>query len=134
MKKIRIVGEPQRSQCEDILKRIPLDGSFEVTFREASKRSLEQNNLLWSMLTEISKQTTWHGIKLSPESWKELFSAGLKKSIVVPNLENNGFIVIGASTSKMTVKEFSALLELIRAFALEHNVKFTTSGDQYDTI
>lgn len=93
-----------------------------VTVSEPT-RNLEQNALLWALLAEVSEQVIWHGRKLDAESWKHIFTSSLKKMDVVPNLEGNGFVVLGLSTSKMTKSEFSELIELIRAFSAEHNVR-----------
>ena len=86
-------------------------------------RNLEQNALLWAMLHEISEQVVWHGRKLDPESWKHVFTSSLKRMDVVPNLEGTGFVALGLSTSKMTKREFSDLIELINAFAAERGVE-----------
>lgn len=86
-------------------------------------RNLEQNALLWAMLHEISEQVIWHGRKLDPESWKHVFTSSLKRMDVVPNLEGTGFVALGLSTSKMTKREFSDLIELINAFAAERGIE-----------
>ena len=41
---------------------------------KAKTRSIEQNSLLWALLTDVSKQVEWYGRKLSPENWKNIFS------------------------------------------------------------
>lgn len=87
-------------------------------------RSLEQNARLWAMLSEVSRQVDWYGKKLTPEDWKHLFSSGLRKLSVVPNLDGTGFVALGLSTSQMTKGELSDLLELIAAFAAERGVEF----------
>lgn len=87
-------------------------------------RNLEQNALLWKLLGDIAKQVPWHGIKLSAEEYKDLLSAGLVKSRVVPNIDGSGFVILGQRTSKMTKGEFSQLLELVMAFGAEHGVEF----------
>jgi len=97
--------------------------NHKVTIAEET-RSLEQNSRLWPSLTEISNQVMWHGRKLSPEDWKHVFTSSLKKMDVVPNLENTGFVALGLSTSKMTKRELSDLLELIYSFGAEHDVVF----------
>ncbi len=51
---------------------------------KAARRSTEQNSLLWQRLTEVSRQVEWYGQKLSPEDWKDVFSASLRKARVVP--------------------------------------------------
>lgn len=87
-------------------------------------RTLEQNAKLWAMLTEVSAQVNWHGQKLSPEDWKHVFSAALNQQRVVPNIDNSGFVVLGQSTSKMSVRKMADMIELIHAFGAEREVKF----------
>ena len=87
-------------------------------------RSLMQNSRLWPMLAEVSIQVVWHGRKLTPEEWKIVFSASLKRQDVVPGLDG-GFVAMGISTSKMTKKEFSDLMTLIEAFGAQNGVKFS---------
>jgi len=89
-----------------------------------STRSLEQNARLWAMLTDISKQVDWYGRKLSPDDWKHVFSAALKKQDVVPGLDG-GFVVLGLSTSKMTKAEMCDLQTLMEAFGAEKGVRFS---------
>lgn len=85
-------------------------------------RSIDQNSLLWALLTDVSRQVEWYGRKLDPEDWKHVFSSALRKQDVVPNIEGNGFVVLGQSTSKMGKREFSDLVELIYSFGAERNV------------
>lgn len=87
------------------------------------KRSSSQNAALWAALTDISQQVVWHGQKLSPDDWKNIFSASLKKQRAAPGLDG-GWVVFGESTSRMSKKELSDLLALIEAFGAEHDVKF----------
>ena len=91
-------------------------------------RSLAQNARLWAMLTDISKQVDWYGRKLSPDDWKHVFSASLKKQDVVPGIDG-GYVVLGSSTSKMTKAEMSDMQELMAAFGAQHDVVF--SGPEY---
>lgn len=87
-------------------------------------RNLEQNSLLWALLTDVSRQVVWHGRRLSPESWKCVFSAAWKKQDVVPGIDG-GFVVLGQSTSSLSKREFSELVELIYAFGAEHGVEWS---------
>ncbi|MER1974570.1 recombination protein NinB [Pseudocitrobacter faecalis] len=98
-----------------------------VTISERT-RSGEQNKRLWATLRDISQQVNWHGRWLDAESWKCIFTAALKKQDVVPNLNGDGFVVLGQSTSKMRVSEFAELLELIQAFGTEHGVKWSDAA------
>lgn len=95
---------------------------WHVTFRPPT-RSLDQNARMWAMLGDVSKQVDWYGKKLSPDAWKCVFSASLKKQDVVPGLHGD-FVVIGQSTSAMTIREMSDLMELMSAFGTERGVRF----------
>lgn len=86
-------------------------------------RSLDQNARMWAMLTDISNQVQWYGKKLTPDAWKCVFSASLKKQDVVPGLHGD-FVVIGQSTSQMTIREMGDLMELMEAFGAERGVRF----------
>lgn len=86
-------------------------------------RSIEQNSRLWALLNDIATQVSWHGEKLSSEDWKNLFSASLKKQKLVQGIDG-GLVVLGQSTSKMTVSELSDLMTIIEAFGANHGVQF----------
>lgn len=86
-------------------------------------RTLDQNALLWPLLTELSNQVEWYGHKLTKDEWKSVMTAGLKRDKIVPGIDG-GFVVLGMSTSKMDKKTFSDLIELIYAFGAQHGVVF----------
>ena len=94
-----------------------------VEIREPT-RSLQANAAMWAALADVSEQVDWYGRKLSSEDWKHIFSSSLKKQNVAPGLDG-GFVVLGISTSKMTIREMSDLLELIYSFGVEHGVRFS---------
>ena len=95
-----------------------------VTFKE-NKRSIPQSDKMWAMLGEIAAQVSWHGVRLSPDDWKIVFLDALKRELrMVPNLEGNGFVQLGRSSSDLTKEEMSGLLELIAAFGARQGVKF----------
>jgi len=122
--KIIITGPTQREYAMKVIKCLPNEPVHEVTVKEHKKlRSLDANSKLWAMLTEVSGSVVWHGQKLSKEEWKDIFTAALKRQKVVPGLDN-GFVVLGAHTSKMSVAEFSEMIELITAFGTQQGVKF----------
>ena len=87
-------------------------------------RSSEQNARMWAMLTEIARQVDWHGQKLTPEDWKDMATAALKRQRVVPGIDG-GFVVLGQRTSKMTIGEMSELMDFLEAFGAEHDVRFS---------
>ena len=97
---------------------------------KAPRRSLDQNALLWAMLTDVSAQVEWYGQKLSPEDWKDVCTASLRRARVVPGLDGGTFVPLGMRTSDMSKAEFSDLIELIRAFAAERGVTFSTDAPE----
>ena len=120
--RLTLTGESARkAACRHIL---AAPEGYQVEIKPAT-RSLDQNAALWAALSDIANQTEWHGIKLSPEEWKDLLSAGLVKAKVVPNMTGDGFVILGQRTSKMTKRQMGDLLDLVYAFGTERGVKFT---------
>ena len=91
------------------------------------RRSSAQNSRMWAMLTEVSSQVEWHGQRLAPSEWKDVFTAALKRQKVVPGIDG-GFVVLGTSTSTMEKQEMSDLMELMSAFGAERGVAFTETA------
>lgn len=92
-------------------------------------RTIEQNDRMWAMLTDISNQTNWpvNGRmgKLSKEDWKDIFTAELRKEQRVAQGISGGFVLLGAHTHKMKKRELSDLIELMFAFGAEHGIRWT---------
>lgn len=111
-------------QCWESAKSALVAGHRLTLELKPEKRSNEQNRLMWAALTDVSQQVEWHGQKLDPAEWKDVFTAALKRQKVVPGLEG-GFVVLGSSTSRMTKAEFSELMECIFAFGAERDVRWS---------
>jgi hypothetical protein len=95
-----------------------------VEFKEV-KRSLDQNAKFWACLTDVATQLRWHGLKLSTDDWKLIFLDALKREVrMVPNIDGNGFVSLGRSSSDLSKDEMADLIELILAFGAEHGVEF----------
>ena len=84
-------------------------------------RSLDQNAHMWLWLTALSTQLTWHGMKYSPDDWKDYMLHALKAARWMPS-EEGGMIPIGMRSSDLSKSEMGDLLELIMAFAARHDV------------
>lgn len=95
-----------------------------------SRRSLEQNNKMWAMLTDISKQVQWpvNGVLtwMSTEEWKDVLSAAVKQAngegMRIAQGVDGGFVFLGQRTSRMSVKELGELIEFMYAFGSDRNV------------
>lgn len=94
------------------------------------QRNNEQNKKLWAMLTDISKQVEYHGKRLNTEDWKSLFTGSLRGFELMPSINNDGFVLLGESTSNMSKARFSELIEMIHAFGDENGVKWSEKASQ----
>lgn len=101
-----------------------------IVFQEA-KRSTEQSDRMWAMLTDVSRQATLGGAKYIPEDWKCIFMAQLgHESRFLPRLEGAGFTPVGFRSSKLSKREMSDLMDLIEAWGNQHGVVFATPAPQ----
>jgi hypothetical protein len=117
-----IASQAERQKAALWVSKAPLNSR--VTFK-GPKRTIPQNDRLWAMLTDVAVQLPWHGVKLTPEDWKLLFLDALKHELrLAPNLNGNGFVNLGRSSSTLSKQEFSDLLALVEAFGVEHGVTF----------
>jgi hypothetical protein len=127
MRQTFILSNPMsRERC---FKAVATAGDDWVVTVSEPKRSLQQNALMWALLTDLAEQVDWHGLQLTAENWKDMCTAAIKKQQVVPGLDG-GFVVLGTSTSKMSKLEMNELIEFIYAFGAQHGVKFTDAYDQ----
>lgn len=92
-------------------------------------RTLDQNAKLWAMLSDVSRQVEWHGTTLTPDEWKDVFTAALKRTKVVPGIDG-GFVVLGQRTSTMGKALFAELIELIYAFGADQAVQWTDPAER----
>lgn len=114
--------EAARADALRIVGAAPLGSRVEV---KAVKRTVPQNDRMWAMLTDVAMQLPWHGKKLTPDDWKLIFLDALKQEQrLVPNLEGNGFVTLGRSSSDLSKDEMADLIDLISAWGAQHGVKF----------
>lgn len=96
------------------------------------KRTPDQNAKMWPLLADVSRQVEWYGQYLSPDDWKDMFTASLRKARVVPGIDPGSFVVLGMRTSKMSKAEFSDLIEIILCFCAERGVVLSDSKSPPD--
>lgn len=90
---------------------------------KAPRRTLDQNSLMWVLLTELAEQLRWHEQKYTPDDWKDYMMHALRKARWMPD-EDGGMVPIGMRTSDLAVSEMGDLIEIIRAFGARHGVVF----------
>ena len=105
--------------------------NYRVEIRERT-RSLDQNALMWSVLADLSKQVLWpvNGVeqRLSPDDWKDIITASLSQENRLAQGIQGGFVFLGKSTSRMTIKEMTELIEFAHAFGAERDVKWSETS------
>lgn len=120
---IILTNEETRERAVKWVRGVPSGTRLEI---KAPKRSIPQNDRMWAMLTDIARQVSYHGLRLSPEDFKLLFLDALKREVrMVPNLDGNGFVSLGRSSSDLSKAEFSDLFEVIEAWAAANGVVFS---------
>lgn len=107
---------------------------YVVSITKGKRRSLEQNDLLFGLLRDLSDQVEWpvNGamVKLPPEDWKVIMTAGLRSENRIAQGISGGLVVLGKRTSKMSKAELSDLIELVRAFGSERRVVWFDTVEQ----
>ena len=93
-------------------------------------RSIAQNNLMFSCLTDLSEQVEWFGRRFSPLRWKDFITAHIEGQDVVPNMDGDGFVILGKgkSTSEMTIGEMGEVIERCHAFGALEGVKWSRTS------
>lgn len=86
-------------------------------------RTLEQNALMWAVLTDLSKQCAHFGQHYSPEDWKDILTASLKGELrMTPTLDGQRMVLLGLRTSKMSAKQMTDLIDLGHAHGAANGV------------
>lgn len=127
MNRYNLISEQVKNNAINFIKQLPVDNKKPLVIEIKERtRSLDQNAKLWACLNDVSSQVVWYGEKLTAEEWKHVFTASLKQQKTTAGI-GGGVVVLGQSTSRMTVKQLRDLIEVIHAFGAEKGVKF---GDE----
>lgn len=114
----------QRARVARIVAELPKFSRVEI---KGPARTLDQNNKLWAMLTDLSEQAEWAGKKRSTHDWKDLMTAAVKVAAgleAVPGLEG-GLMILGLHTSDMDVEEMADVITYMLKWGDEHGVTWS---------
>ncbi len=113
----------QRQQAIEAMQ-TATDGLVEIKPRT---RSTDQNSMLWRLLTITAHNVPWkvNGTEtlLSPEDWKDIFTASLHQENRIARGIRGGMVMLGRSTSVMSVPAMVELIEFIYSFLAEQGVE-----------
>lgn len=129
MTDFKLVTESDRARLLGVVAGLDLTKPKTVTIKEKD-RSGDQNRALHGMLSDIARQVEHYGKKFDVETWKRLCTAAWlreegEQAQLIPALDGQGFDLVFARTSKLTVAQCASLLEWISAYGSEHNVRWT---------
>lgn len=95
-------------------------------------RTLAQNSLMWSVLTDLSRQVEFcvNGklVHVSPEDVKTILTAGLKREMRMATGIDGGVVFLGTHTSSMTVREMNDLIDLAHAYGNDRGVTWSDAS------
>lgn len=129
---IIIKGKADREQAARWAHGVPVGTRIE--FKE-TKRSVPQNDRFYAMLTDIAAEMKKRGRDHDVAQWKTIFMAAFGLEVkFLPSLDQKTFIPLGHSSSDLSVKEMSDLMEFMTAWAAENNVPLrdNTNTDDAD--
>lgn len=87
-------------------------------------RTDDQNDAIHGLITQILRQRPrLNGLVMDKVSYKATFMQALGHEVkMLPTLDGTSFFPLGLSTSKLTVAEFSDLIEFVLAWCAEQEL------------
>ena len=121
-------GVSQMRQLWSTMKDALDGGAALVVSVKLQSRSVEQNSMFHSIISQVSAQAEHAGSKWDAESWKRLLvdayfaEKGERVGRVVPNLTGDGIVQLGEQTRKFTKSQASEFTEFCMAWAAQNGV------------
>jgi hypothetical protein len=124
--KVVLGNDFTRERAKRIIDRAP--PGYVATVSEP-KRTLDQNNRMWAMLTDISVAMA-AGRRHTPDDWKAIFmNACGWECQFLEGLDGRPFPQ-GFRSSSLTKAQMSTLIDFMQAFGDEHGVQWTEQQEQ----
>jgi hypothetical protein len=118
---VRLTSGFHRSRARVLIDKAP--SGFIMELREP-RRTLDQNDKLWAMLTDVSVAMP-QGRRHTPDDWKAIFmNACGWECQFLEGLDGRPFPQ-GFRSSKLTKTQMSALIDFIDAWGTENGVKWS---------
>jgi hypothetical protein len=117
---VRLTGAAQRAYAKRLIDAAP---DYAVVTVKAGDRTLDQNALMWVMLTAISHAKP-EGRRWTPETWKCAFLHSLGHQVqFAEGLDGSGPFPLGFRSSKLSKPQMADLITVIMEYADRHGVK-----------
>lgn len=116
----------RRMQAHRLIEQAPQGAVLNI---QPAKRTIDQNSLMWALLSEISRAKP-NGRMLTPDVWKALFLHALDHSQRFEQaLDDKGMVPVGFRSSRLTKAQFSDLIEFIYSWAAENGIPLSDEID-----
>jgi len=124
---VNLIGETQKAYAKSLIDQAAIDDVMRLSKRT---RSTDQNDLMWALIADIIKHPSNERPHWSPEAWKCGFMQYCGHEIQWDKgLGNCGPLPVGFRSSKLNVKEMSALIDAIYAYGAERGIVFADHRD-----
>lgn len=115
-------GDRQRRIAAEIIAMAPKGAVVTV---KAASRTLDQNALLWAVLSDISRAKP-EGRRWTPETWKCAFMHTLGHQVqFCEGLDDSGPFPLGFRSSRLTVGQMADLLTVALEYGDRHGVAWS---------
>lgn len=125
---VTLTSPAQRMRAKALIERAPQ--GYVALVREP-KRTLEQNDKLWAMLTDVSVQAVQLlGRRHTPDDWKAIFmNACGWECQFVEGLDGRPFPK-GFRSSHLTKSQMSTLIQFMLAWGVENGVQWSDESQR----
>ena len=125
MPEIVIMHEEDRIKAINLIRSKELGRYGLVVNVRDGTRTDAQNRMMWPMLAPIAAQVELMGRKWRSDDWKCIIMKDVgHKPRILPELDESGMFAAGFYSSKLGVRDMSALLEAIIAHAAQHDIHY----------
>lgn len=116
-------GEHQRRLAHQLIDKAPINAVVKIS---PEQRSLDQNNKMWAMISDVSRQKP-EGRLHVPEVWKAIFMAACGHEVQFEHGLDDRPFPIGFRSSHLTKSQMSDLIECIMSYGQQHGVIWSDS-------
>lgn len=118
MQTVVLGSNRERAIAHELVERAPRNAVLTI---KAATRTIDQNSLLWALLSEVSRAKP-DGRCHTPEVWKQLFMHACGHAVQFELGLNGQPFPTGFRSSRLTKQEMGDLLDFIHAWCAEKGV------------
>jgi NinB protein len=117
----RLITEHNRRELMGYVERAEIYSRFLL---RGPKRTLPQNRLMWSLLSDFADQLTLHGQTHDEETWKCIGMHALGREVEWVKGFEGEIVALGYRSSELDIDEMSNLIELLYSEGAQRGVVF----------